>query len=66
MRRITSVSLMKIGETVRVAYCYDDTDDSGECITQNQRGSYISDDDETALFLRKISDRIISRLNQNA
>lgn len=66
LKRIRSISLLYIGDSLRVSYCYDETDAFGNVVTQNLRGSYENVDENVETFMSELSSSILSKLNGGA
>lgn len=66
LKRIRSISLLYIGDSLRVSYCYDETDASGNVVTQNLRGSYENADQSVEAFMQDLSAGILAKLNGGA
>lgn len=66
LKHIRSISLLYIGDSLRVSYCYDETDASGNVVTQNLRGSYENSDQNVESFMHTLSASILNKLNGGA
>ena len=60
--KVTRYSFVQTAEGLRVAYTYSKIDKAGNVVQSNIRGSYIDDSADTATFMKKMNQAILSHI----
>ena len=58
MKRLTSFTHLTTGEGDRIAYTYSEIDESGNLMSQNNKGNFIAVDEELVSHIRAIQNFI--------
>ena len=59
MKRLTSFTHLTTGEGDRIAYTYSEIDESGNLMSQNNKGNFIAVDEELVSHIRAIQNFIL-------
>lgn len=59
MKKLTSFTKLITGEGIRVAYTYSEIDESGQLISQNNKGNFIAVDAGLITHINAIDDFIV-------
>lgn len=60
--KVTGISFAQQPEGMTCAYRYSQIDDNGNVVSSNNRGSFVDDSAETADFLAKSEEKILSHI----
>nr|DAI54798.1 MAG TPA: hypothetical protein [Caudoviricetes sp.] len=58
MKVLTSFTKLVTGEGIRIAYTYSEVDDSGDLISQNNRGNFVAVNPELKKYIAEIDEYI--------
>jgi hypothetical protein len=58
MKVLTSFTKLVTGEGIRIAYTYSEVDDSGDLISQNNRGNFVAVNPELKKYIAAIDEYI--------
>lgn len=58
MKKLTSFTHLVTGEGDRIAYTYSEIDDSGNLISQNNKGNFVAVDTDMIAHIRAIQESI--------
>lgn len=61
MKKLTSFTHLTTGEGDRIAYTYSEIDESGNLVSQNNKGNFIVMDDEMTTYIRAIQNYISTK-----
>ena len=64
MKKVTSFTHLVTGEGDRIAYTYSEISESGDLVSQNNKGNFIVMDDEIQKALNLINSKISEKLSQ--
>lgn len=62
MKKVTSFTHLVTGEGNRIAYTYSEISESGDLISQNNKGNFIVMDDEIQQAVNLINSKIAEKL----
>ena len=62
MKKVTSFTHLVTGEGDRIAYTYSEISESGDLVSQNNKGNFIVMDDEIQQALNLINSKIAEKL----
>lgn len=62
MRKVTSFTHLVTGEGDRIAYTYSEISESGDLVSQNNKGNFIVMDDEIQQAINIINSKIAEKL----
>lgn len=62
MRKITSFTHLVTGEGDRIAFTFSEINESGEIISQNNKGNFIVMDEEVKQAIDMINEKIIAKI----
>lgn len=64
MKKVTSFTHLVTGEGDRIAYTYSEISESGDLVSQNNKGNFIVMDDEIQQAVNLINSKIAEKLGQ--
>lgn len=62
MKKVTSFTHLVTGEGDRIAYTYSEISESGDLVSQNNKGNFIVMDDEVQQAVNLINSKIAEKL----